>query len=1793
MKQKINIIIISIIAVLMIIVSFIFAINYKKNSVTYFNDSGYIISNLYTEDNDSVNKLYFDNGVYYKNTSDDKYSFINSDGERVNVDKESFVHYSNGAIMALKKGVAIDLNIIDSKLISYYNIFEGSVLQKNGELYEIDNLNKKITFSKVMFKISNNKYLIAAPNIIVSFSDDQTIKMNKYVEIEYASENVVRVYNDEVNYQTIASNLYIIVDDVKIDLEYKTISKKDVKYLTMADMVINSDDNIEVLPLPGGTEVIEPDKNDVNDSNNIQNDEKLDSGLQEGFDNIIGNVPELNKENEGENIIQPKFKVDNINVTTLGFENLKMSFQDESAILYGERTVEILENSTGKVVQKFEDWEEGAPDYVVNSYFSLNPNTEYTINVVGQYKIGDTVYDRTFISKVFRTLDLGLEIRQDYVTSESLSFAVYRNSYSEVNGFTYNIKDKDGNIIVDDTAIKYNDDSTEVLVFSENDKFKPNTSYVLTLKNIQYGNDVFLTVSYESLQLVYEVKTLKENPFITNGNNEFKLNSNIDSRNNSVIFSLDGINDINGGIREYKYNIYDSNNILKYSVTKNDSSNVVLDLNKINASNVYFNVDINFEDNEKTVVYSSNNSNPINISGISYPKVVHYSEAENNSDYETLKGEILLDDESNYIPVNKVSHYRVVLKEKVNDVLDTNQQYVETDKKVMEYRKTESEYALPIYFEGLKPSTDYVLYVYLIQNEKDIYLGYADAKTKDPEPVYLDFYDETIEGAVLFDFKIKKQSENISNTKLKKIDLDLYKCSNEECENLEEHSISIPAHRDNMDLYNMLLGNEIINVSSNDFNFFIDDYESEYSYKIIVTGHSYDYEFPEIPIIINDTGTNEYNLVFNEIVPPLNLNIVDILKSNSSELVGNNSIKEIKNDTIIGFNFEVSTNETPMKEIFDKMYYTIYEGVCENAHTEKITGIVEFDFREKVFFLPVDTDMNTDALKRGKNYCIKYKGEYINNNNEIITSEEQSKDFIARKQQAEIDGYIKEYNGSNLVFKLNIIDPDRAMVLDSMSLIDTTNEEKAELISAPSDSMSGEYNYKVENGKSYILKFVENIGYTGPINGLTDINEYMKQGEKEFKIYDVKLDKVINSNEININVDSSTIGYIKLSIPYCDKNLSDCAFNVLNKDYLNRIAGLRINDQIIGLTLSDLENELFTKINLSDIEKNGYGSIKNGKLNFEPIELVYDSGKIADYKLDEELFVKSKVEELYYDSKSQKFISNPSSIFSKKSINDLKIDSAKFVSSDELSSIGHLLEEFDGNKRFIHFNVGENVIANIADDIPVTEIVSTSKIETKYTSIGAEVSFDVTTGEKEGMNLIVELNSENGDVLASESIKYSKGEWSSRLIENEYIESIEVDREIITIKFKGITDRNYYYSLKFKSDGSDLDEYTYNDDTQSNNKDIAINSLKNLKVTYKSVIVEQSGWKFAENFKDLSFDRKMLIDFNIDMSQYKLVDKESIVYKIIAKSATGSETILTEENVVNDINHKEYSLSSKESLKIGTYQIILESIIKNTKLGDIKLEDIVLKDELLITSKDPSLVVTSTGEPIFDITIRDSDGKLTACSNLTNINTTKLMKHVDDNSKIYFEYVKSNQKVVYSELYSLNDGVEVYRGYTPIPFANVTSRLDLKQYFYENKLSSGNYRVKLKYCTDVEGIEKFNEIISDFYIFNLANLNIEILSLPDSYILMLDNPGEEEKESIKKIEYQYILVDGTVVTRVLDNTNDIFNNTDNFEFIVSKGTSGTVYFLGLSTGSTLTANIKSLIINFYNDKGNVIAQWSK
>ena len=168
--------------------------------------------------------------------------------------------------------------------------------------------------------------------------------------------------------------------------------------------------------------------------------------------------------------------------------------------------------------------------------------------------------------------------------------------------------------------------------------------------------------------------------------------------------------------------------------------------------------------------------------------------------------------------------------------------------------------------------------------------------------------------------------------------------------------------------------------------------------------------------------------------------------------------------------------------------------------------------------------------------------------------------------------------------------------------------------------------------------------------------------------------------------------------------------------------------------------------------------------------------------------------------------------------------------------------------------------------------------------------------------------------------------------------------------------------------------------------------------------------------------------------------------------------------------------------------------------------------------------------------------------------------------------------------------------YSPVPFVYKTAYLDLNEFFTKYGLPTANYKVKFKYCvTNSNEIQTF-EVDKEFEIQNTSKLNAKIITMPDSYVLMLENPDINMKESINRIVYQFTLLNGTVIEKTLSNLDEHVNTSNNIIYTTSVNSDGTTsYFLGLSTGTILTSEIRSLEIRFYSDvtDESLITMYSK
>lgn len=1562
MKTKIKIIIITIIALIMLVLGLILAINTKKESIKNFQDGGYIISNVYKKNNDSeINKIYFDAKAQYTKHANDEYSFNNSDGKKNVVTQDNFVHYNNNSIMALKDGVAIDLTDIDSKIISYYNIFSESILTKTSKGYEINNLNENLSFQKLLFKISDKKYLMAADNIVISFSDSQTVSLKNYVEIEYINKNVIKLYNDESEYQTIASNLYLISDNIKINLEYKTISKNNIKYLTMADMVINADDNIEVLPEEKLPVTPADDNNQGNNQNNQGNQGNNQGNNQNNGGNDIdisdqlGNLvtPGENVDNE-DNFIQPTFTVESMEVTSIGFENLKITLEDKSSVLYGNRQVELVDNSTGTVLENLEDWDEGSLIYTINYYTKLKPNSEYTLNIKGQYKIEDTVYDRTFVSKIFRTLDIGLEITEDYVTSDTVSFAIYRNAYSKVKAFSYVIVDSDDQTIEEETKVSYDENSDIVYATtnSENPKktLRSNTNYKLKITKIQYDADEYSADNTPNLSISHKLKTLKQKPTVESA----KLQAILDNQKNTIQLSVDNLIDNNNGIRSITYNVYSTeNNKLIQTITQNEYKPITLSVDDLGqGQSYYFSVTVEFDDNQKTIIYTSNNSNIIGTSLIKYPKVVGFTKGTDNG-AEQIQGEIRILDEENYIYMKNINKFFVVIKENSGIGAYSTSFSIELGK-----TPDSTDISLPISVDGLKPNTEYILNVYLESSPSSIYIGYETVKTSEPEPIYLTYenLDSNAQNLTneMFGFTLKinqlldvsgsvKTSDNLGYMKL-----ELQKCnSSNKCETLQDFSRTVPKTQNQTEeLSSLKAGNPIV-LKASEFSFYSGNYnleEGQYYRAVIRAISTNDYEFP-IKLKVKTTededrdkekyeAINSFKLNIIDNIPDLEVKVTEVPNSECSTSKKCEKDNTLDDDTIIGYNLDIKPIKSTKGQFIKSFKYEIYESE-ECTEEKSIAGknpisdgsLNEDEDIESVNNINLFVDMKDKKLSRGNKYCLKYITEYENEKGERVQGKVNYVSLFSFKQAAKIKGYIKNYNSNKIEFEVQKNDPDKAA--NKLNVISNGGIKNSIDLTKENDKFS--FDIGSEN-KKFKLNILENRG----------------QGESDETIYEDEVDDIISLSKINVVISSSD-GKIKIDLPFdesyfpnCNgegESTNTCVPNKFSNDTIQRIYGLKFaDDKYISFNNYgyyygiEIPSSLFDfyGLELSSDEKNVY---------IPDFSLIYDSG-IINNKNTTSLFIKRANTEsnyAYLNSSNDDFSSIQSAdIYVLDSTTDKMEEYISKLNKDKKSII--YLNEYNSSlsdikwigKRFkntlIHTNEAADLSTSDEANFNVYDSTFTKKTKDKdkkkykfeynkvlelvdktviYRTDGAKIVFEINN---DSLSKIDKLNFSLGDLVDSNisniiSMDLLKDVKSGD--ETKENASVTVTKEDQTTKYTvdlknlqretGENGQNipkyYYYSLSYTINNTD--EYFYYSGFKLQNT--RISTIESLNVGNKSADYKTEYWHFDDEYK-LKFTKNLSYNFNVFTNYFELSNDENLVYSVYLQDNSNKEFLIKNPN---------------------------------------------------------------------------------------------------------------------------------------------------------------------------------------------------------------------------------------------------------------------------------------------------------
>lgn len=1062
--MKKNIIFILLSVFIMAGVTIYIAIQFNNSKLKEFVKDGYVLTTENNEDNSKTSRYYFSSGTKYKEKYQDKVSFSDVEGDKVSLDNDAFVHYLDNSVSTLKKGVVMDLDSISGSVVKYYNIFPKSLLEKRNDGYFVNNLGKQLKFSNFVVKTSDSKYLVISDKITLFLSENQAIDIKGYIELNFIEGDIIRLENQEVSYQTISSDSYIeLANDIKIDLGTGNIYVGEEKKVALNQMIIDSNDNVEITP----TE--EENKETENEGNNSSSGQQGENGTNGGVNGgTIGGEEQVVDETENTQI--PVFTISNLEVTSNKID-ATISITDDDNLLTSGTSLKIIENSTGKVVYMLPENENGQFDIDL-LVENLNPETNYTLIATATYTKDNVEYTKDFISKSFRTESLGIEISKNYYTTSELSYLVKIDDYSQIKAATVTLYDSNGvataNYIIDSELAK----EGLIVTFTG---LNNNSSYKVKLSDFHYDN----TIIADGYEIEMSAKTLKNEPLL--GQTSFKISK----KNSLFTLSYDNVTDSDNGIVSYRYEIYDARDINSANpqaikiIEKDYNSSIDINVDDIivfRNEPYVFKVVVDFYDNEKHIEYESAYSSIMQLDGSVFPTV---SLTNREVTFERIRGTIEITDEGNTIDLSEDKNILIVYQNSLGDSTTIT---------------SSANLTIPLDINNLRANETYSISIYATVDLSDdnaiidnCLIGSIVVKTEATKPLTATLSSSNEDISTAFTINAQLGPSTSSNTvsqmsstngeleakTMKRITFNLYEGIGESKTLVR----SIPQSDMDDDPYISTLKESyydnsftitpaFFGISNSDLN---DGY-----YTIEITD-AYDYtKYKNNIPILNSTIEVKTNGVIPDLPDNPNnaVTVTRILNKNA----GDKYRSDLDPNTTVGY--EVKSNYDNSKKYAQYLKYYVYDATT-GKKVENATKTYNVDTTGEIgnvyFYLGDGTNFSTEdtELRRGNRYYFSYEA-YLDMNEDLnVDLKWPTNDVVLKsttvdpeKQAPKFQFYLSNSTANTAIWKYTYSDIDNALVNKSISyeignsvvgtvdIVENTNFNSIELTNLTSGNLS-------------------------------------------------------------------------------------------------------------------------------------------------------------------------------------------------------------------------------------------------------------------------------------------------------------------------------------------------------------------------------------------------------------------------------------------------------------------------------------------------------------------------------------------------------------------------------------------------------------------------------------------------------------------------------------------------------------------------------------------------------------------
>lgn len=693
MKNK-KIIIIAMCLILSFVGLMYYANFVQVSAKEVFEQDGYVLnSSLKSTDTQTqgAQQFYFKANSAYQKKWPSKILFHDTEASKVVLDNVNFLHYTNGDMGAFTDGVMVDMNKLNDTPISYYRIKAGAILKKSGSTYQMNYLNKKITMTDFIWKLSDTKYIVVSPQMQLVLGSNNKKEMKGYIEVEIQDKGIVTFHNQNASYQTIVDGSNITLNNgIVIDFNKKDISKAGKSLFSLTQMVVDSNSNIEIVPAENKSKE-ESDKTNNKDQNGKEEGKDNNEGQNGTNGNPAGETPAGNQNGNAGNQNNANGNGNNSNGDSLDLSGLvppnlpnadtggdndsdtenpsnvsktipsvqlaslkssimgvsiKGTINDPDDLLTTAGVnVKIFEKSSNKLVYS-SNISKGEQKIDVDVE-TLKTNTDYVLVISGTYVFNNVEYTNDLLNKQFTTEMLDLSYNLIETTDTTLSYKVKADENTKISSATLVLYDKDKvkvqEITLNEKEMKEAATNGYRAVF---DNLSSNTKYYVKMTNVIYDTSMTIT-DYDTFR---EVMTLKETPTLE------QPSASVDKRNDSFILYPGKVTDKDKGIQKYRFEIIDAvdaNNVV-YSADRDLLGNVEVHVdgkNILRKHNYFFRIVAVFNDNNKTIEIQSPASDIFSLDTKDLPTL---SFVPTMIRHDAIEGTIHIDDTTNVILKGKI-----------------------------------------------------------------------------------------------------------------------------------------------------------------------------------------------------------------------------------------------------------------------------------------------------------------------------------------------------------------------------------------------------------------------------------------------------------------------------------------------------------------------------------------------------------------------------------------------------------------------------------------------------------------------------------------------------------------------------------------------------------------------------------------------------------------------------------------------------------------------------------------------------------------------------------------------------------------------------------------------------------------------------------------------------------------------------------------------------------------------------------------------------------------------------------